>query len=154
MPEAREPRHRESQHFDREIGVRGIVLFGIGLAALIVITGLAMWGLFRGLQQREEGRETPLPPLVLREGAPPVPAPHLQTTPEQDLRALRAMEDSLSHTYGWVDETAGVARIPVERAMQILLEQGLPTRAAPRPWVQPGTWRDPSLQRLAREEAP
>lgn len=154
MREDRSDSRHEPQQFDREIGARGIVLFGVGLAVLLVVTGFAMWGLFRVLQGREEARETPPPPLVLRDGVPPVPAPHLQTTPEQDLRILRALEDSLLHSYGWVDERARVARLPVERAMELLLQQGVPTRVPPRPWVQPGTWRDPSLQRLRREEAP
>jgi len=140
--------------FDREIHVRGIVLFGIFLTVLILVSGAAMWGLAQYLKAREVARDVPPSPLVLREGVPPVPEPHLQTTPEQDLRALRAHEDSLLHSYGWVDAPAGIARVPVERAMDLLLQQGLPTRAEPRPWAPPGQWRDPSLQRLSREVTP
>ena len=144
----------EPEKFDREISVRGLVAFGIGLAVTIIVSGVAMWGLSVLLKEREEAQDRPLPPLVQREGTPPVPEPHLQKTPELDLRALRAHEDSLLHSYSWVDRQAGIARIPVERAMTLLLQQGLPTRAEPMPWTRPGTWRDPSLQRLAREGSP
>ncbi|MCA1555006.1 MAG: hypothetical protein LC737_11585, partial [Chloroflexi bacterium] len=30
--------------------------------------------------------------------------------------------------YGWVDQSAGITHIPIERAMELLLERGLPTR--------------------------
>lgn len=151
MPEQHHP-GKQGETFDREIGLRGIVWFAVGLAVLIVVSGFAMWGLFQYLRAREEARPTRVSPLLLQEGVPPVPEPRLQTTPEQDLRALRAAEDSLLHSYGWIEREKGIARVPVERGMQMLLREGLPTRAEPLPWVPPGTWRDPSLQRIAREE--
>jgi hypothetical protein len=39
---------------------------------------------------------------------------------------LRTAEDTDLNSYGWVDRTAGIARIPIDRAMQLLLERGLP----------------------------
>lgn len=38
------------------------------------------------------------------------------------LRDLRAKEQNASTTYGWVDQTKGVVRVPIERAMQLTLE--------------------------------
>ena len=32
------------------------------------------------------------------------------------------------HSYGWVDQQAGVVRIPIDRAMELLAQRGLPTR--------------------------
>ncbi len=32
------------------------------------------------------------------------------------------------HSYGWVDQPAGVVRIPIDRAMELLAQRGLPTR--------------------------
>jgi hypothetical protein len=151
MPEQRVPGHQE-ETFDREIGLRGIVWFAVGLAILIVVSGVAMWGLFTYLRAREAARPTRVSPVLLQEGVPAVPEPHLQTAPEEDLRAMRAAEDSLLHSFGWVERDQGIARVPVERGMEMLLHEGLPTRPEPLPWVQPGTWRDPSLQRVAREE--
>ena len=42
------------------------------------------------------------------------------------LAELRVVEDADLNSYGWVDRTSGVARIPIDRAMQLLLERGLP----------------------------
>jgi hypothetical protein len=40
------------------------------------------------------------------------------------MRELRAREEAALTSYGWVDREAGRARIPVERAMELLLERG------------------------------
>lgn len=146
--------HGHTEIFDGEIHVRGIAIFGIGLGILIVLSGVAMWGMFKVLLSRQVAGDVPPSALVLQEGNLPVPAPHLQTTPEKDLLALRAREDSLLHSYGWVNQADAIARIPVDRAMEILLQNGLPTRAEPLPWTRPGTWRDPTQQHLQREVAP
>jgi hypothetical protein len=56
------------------------------------------------------------------------PEPRLQKAPVLDLREFRAGEDAVLHTYGWVDPEKGVVRIPVERAMEIVAKEGLPSR--------------------------
>jgi hypothetical protein len=53
----------------------------------------------------------------------------LQTTPIPDLKAIRAAEEQVLTTYGWVDRQQGVVRIPIARAMDILVQHGLPVRA-------------------------
>src|SRR5947207_2842737 len=53
--------------------------------------------------------------------------PRLQISPSEDLKALRAHEEQELMTYGWVNRTAGVVHIPIDRAMELLLERGLPT---------------------------
>jgi hypothetical protein len=47
----------------------------------------------------------------------------LQTAPVQDLQALRASEQSTLDGYGWVDRPAGVVRIPIARAMELLVQR-------------------------------
>lgn len=44
-------------------------------------------------------------------------------TPVEQLRALRAEEQRLLTSYGWVDRSAGLVRIPIERAMDVLIEE-------------------------------
>ena len=62
------------------------------------------------------------------------PQPRLLIKPGASLAELRAAEDSDLTSYGWVDRTSGIARIPIDGAMQLLLERGLPpvgTRQTP-----------------------
>jgi hypothetical protein len=61
------------------------------------------------------------------------PAPNLQINPHDDLMALRAREDAELNTYGWVDRSHGVVRIPIERAMDLIIARGLPVRSAGAP---------------------
>jgi len=56
------------------------------------------------------------------------PQPQLQKTPIPDLKAIRAEEDRLLNGYSWVDQPKGVVRIPVDRAIEVLAQRGLPTR--------------------------
>ena len=58
------------------------------------------------------------------------PEPRLQSNPQQDLSELRAKQESLLKGYGWVNKEAGIARIPIEEAMRIVVQRGLPAREA------------------------
>jgi len=44
------------------------------------------------------------------------------------LKQLRATEDAILTTYGWVDREKGIVRIPIDRAIDLLATRGLPTR--------------------------
>jgi hypothetical protein len=61
------------------------------------------------------------------------PQPELQITPMQDLRRMREIEDAQLRNYGWVDRQAGIAAIPINRAMEILAERGLKSGAPEKP---------------------
>ncbi len=151
--DTREPHGDDASHetFDREIGVGGIVRFGIGLALIVVVSGLVTWWIFVRLRGDEERRDLPPSPIVQREGVPEIPEPRLQTTPERDLAMLRAEEQRFLSTYAWIDRERGVARIPIERSIEILLGQGLPARANAEAWKRP-VWRNPTHARLRTEE--
>jgi hypothetical protein len=56
----------------------------------------------------------------------PEALPQGTKTPEERatiLRELRAKETAAATSYGWVDQTKGVVRIPIERAMQLTVEE-------------------------------
>jgi hypothetical protein len=131
MAEAHIPHahHGEEIHHEvSDINVGGVLLFGGGLFVVTGIVCLLVWVLFGYFNNRETirgAREYPL--AVVQENRLP-PEPRLQTNPREDLRELRAREDEVLTTYGWVDKNAGVVRIPIEEAMKIVVQRGLPTR--------------------------
>ena len=45
-----------------------------------------------------------------------------------DLKEFRAGEDAILNDYGWVDPEKGIVRIPVERALELVAKEGLPSR--------------------------
>jgi hypothetical protein len=63
---------------------------------------------------------------------PPYPAPRLQTDPAKDLRQFVAGETERLNSAGWVDEAHGVAHIPIDEAMRMIAQQGIPDWPAPK----------------------
>jgi hypothetical protein len=67
--------------------------------------------------------------------------PRLEPDPLAPRLSARAQEDALLTSWGWVDKNAGVARIPIDRAMELLARRGLPAAkpmAPATPAVTPG----------------
>jgi hypothetical protein len=54
--------------------------------------------------------------------------PRLETNERLEIKDFRTQEEQTLNSYGWVDQPNGVVRIPIERAMQLLAQRGLPTR--------------------------
>jgi hypothetical protein len=59
-------------------------------------------------------------------GLPVPPAPQLQVRPRMDLDRLHADERARLDSYGWADKNHTIVRLPIERAMELLAERGLP----------------------------
>jgi hypothetical protein len=110
----------------REVDTRGVLLSGFWLAAGLIASLVAMWGLFRVLEKRQEHVDKPLPPQVVVNLKRIPPEPRLEPDPLALRREMRAQEDALLKSYGWVDRTAGSVHIPIDRAMEIVLERGVP----------------------------
>ena len=58
------------------------------------------------------------------------PQPRLEVKPGARLAELRAAENADLNSYGWVDRNAGTVRIPIDRAMQLIFDRGLPDAGA------------------------
>jgi hypothetical protein len=67
------------------------------------------------------------------------PAPRLQMdNGDQDLANLHEREDLLLNYYSWVDRSKGTVRIPIERAMELIAQRGLPVAPNPYASSRPG----------------
>jgi hypothetical protein len=117
----------EGAYEKRDMSVRVIGRFLAGLVVTVIVVLGLMWRLFDYYQTGEARREVPPSPLAEARQIPP--GPTLQVTPQQDLKAMRSEEDVLLHSYGWLDQRAGIVRIPIERAMKLLAERGLPNQS-------------------------
>ncbi|MFI5280763.1 MAG: hypothetical protein ACHQU1_09720 [Gemmatimonadales bacterium] len=107
-------------HEHTDVRARPIVVAGIGLTvALLLVAGL-MLGLFDLLATRAARLSPPPNPLAAAEGPRLPPEPRLQVHAVRDLRELRAAESTILDHYGWVDKQAGVVRIPIARAIDLL----------------------------------
>lgn len=72
--------------------------------------------------------------------APAPPGPRLQLSPAADLKGFRAREEAELNSYGWLNRTTGVVRLPIERAMELVLQQKLPVRSGTNP-LGPSTYQ-------------
>src|SRR4051812_45901136 len=104
----------EVHHETSDVNVRAVLLFGAGLFIAAAIVHLLVWVLFGYFSSHEAVRGAREPPLAATEQNRVPPEPRLQTNPRADLRDLRAREDQMLTSYGWVDKNAGVVRIPIE----------------------------------------
>ncbi len=116
-------------HEESDVNIRAILGFAAGLIVVAIVIHVAIWGLFRFFDARATHQaEQPEYPLAAKQEQRLPPEPRLQTNPRQDLADLRAAEDVTLSTYGWVDRNAGVVRIPIDEAMKLTLQRGLPSR--------------------------
>lgn len=117
--------HPEAEAFDREINVKAIAKMTIGLVVVALVVHLLMWWLIKGFNRLDDTRAPAAEPMAESNVQPPPPEPRLQTSPEEDLRMMRAQEDSLLGQPGWVDQAQGTVRIPIEAAMEVIAGRGL-----------------------------
>ena len=117
-----------ARHEESDVNVRGVLGFAAGLLVTAVLIQFMVWLLFVYFSGREAARVVPEYPLAAGEQTRVPPEPRLQTNPREDLRALRAREDAVLNSYGWVDKTSGVVRIPIDEAIKLTVQRGLPVR--------------------------
>jgi hypothetical protein len=102
---------------------RGIRWFTAGLAVLAVMVLVLMGGLLWFLSGGWPPRQGIVAPMIPATNMSP--APDLQVASSRDYQDMRAAEEAQLHSYRWVDREAGIAAIPIKRAMEILASHGL-----------------------------
>lgn len=112
---------------------RNLAIIGGGLFLLIffVLGVAAVFMAFFGPENQQ-------PPSV-----PQVPEPRLQVNESVNYQDLKATEEARLNGYKWIDQDAGIVQIPIDRAMDLVAERGLPlsfsAQASPTPGGTPGT---------------
>jgi len=131
--------HNPEPGFEREdLTAKPILLFFLGLTVGCLLVALILRGMYSYLEGYEN-RQQPTPnPLVqqttadTREVAPTeiekFPQPRLESNERLEINDFRMQEEKTLNSYGWVDQPGGVIHIPIDRAMQLLAQRGLPTR--------------------------
>jgi hypothetical protein len=119
-----------------DVNTRGVLLFALWLAVGAITAAIAMAALFRALEKKQRSGDRALSPMIAASLARTPPEPRLEPYPLAPRQVLRAQEDEVLTGYGWVDKDRGIARIPIDRAMELLVERGLPP-AKPMPAAAP-----------------
>jgi hypothetical protein len=112
--------HTERRYEERDVQLRPLLFFAMGLVVLAgAVLVLLVW-LFDYLAARQAALMPPPSPLLETGRLPP--QPRLQVVPQRELHAMRREENAVLQSYGWVDRQAGIIRVPVARAMELLVE--------------------------------
>ena len=129
-----------------EADLRVVLVFLAALALASALILLVLWGMF-GYFRSQSAERGPLPSPHMYTSPPNVPQPQLQPDPVADYNVYRVSAGELLHSYGWVDQKAGIARIPIDKAMDLVAERGLP-------WKAPGTGPAPTAPNPNPAEGP
>jgi len=131
----------------RDVKVRPLAVFIAGLTVVIVFSFLVVLWVFRLFSAQHASQDALSAPST--QSRPPVaapadeqmrwPEPRVQSRPADDLKALRADEDAVLTSYGWVDRAGGTVHVPIDVAMQLVLKEGLPVRQPATASPAPGT---------------
>ena len=133
----------DTAHEESDINIGAVLSATVVVAVVCVVTAGLMFGLFRFLEGQAAARDPRLSPLAMPATTMPpnqmatptfgsAPDPKLLTDEPRYLSGVRGEWQRDLHTYGWVDQGAGVARIPIDRAKALMVERGtLAVRAEP-----------------------
>ena len=121
-----EPVASRISHETRDISVRAVTWFAAGLVISGMAISLGVVELFQLFKREHPSPESPS--RIVQQPHVIAPPPQLQTNPTAELEQFEAAQDAKLNSYGWIDKNGGVVRIPIQRAMDLIVERGLPTR--------------------------
>jgi hypothetical protein len=125
----------------QDIGAKGVLYFLLGLAIAGLFTYFVVDGVYSFLNGRSEAQQAPVNPLVKNAPADTrnisaeypqeaFPNPRLEVDERGQLNDIRIKEEQTLQSYGYVDKNAGTVRIPIDRAMDLIAQRGLPVQKA------------------------
>ena len=120
------PRPGSSPGYEKhDVDARKVTVYGLLLILVIIGVGLAVTiAVFQYLGKPQPG-DSGSPLLQIPQT---LPEPRLQMNPVRDYQEFRAAEEAYLNSYGWIDRLNGVVRIPADRALELVLQRGLPQR--------------------------
>ncbi|HUJ93478.1 MAG TPA: hypothetical protein VLW46_00785 [Candidatus Bathyarchaeia archaeon] len=131
------PVHKDVNFESKDINVRTILMYLLALAVAVAAAFAVTVLILRVTEKMAADSDRSLPPSHQGVGATKPPEPMLQgvpghtNDPQEDLREKMAADTKANEQLGWVDRSAGIAQIPVEDAMKMIVNKGLPSGAAP-----------------------
>jgi hypothetical protein len=128
-------------HEHSDVDVKAILSFAAIVTVVSIVCGFVVWGMFGFFERQAAGRDPQMSPLAVpATQMPPTTTgafafggaqqhqPQLLTNEPAALRQHRQEEDAQLQRYGWVNQSGGVARVPIADAKKLIVERGLASR--------------------------
>lgn len=118
---------------DSELNTKAIVYVGVGTVMVTLVSMILVWWLFQGFRKLESAEDPK--PSALPEAAEKLvpPAPRLEISPPENLKELRALEQTALDSPAWIDQAQGKIRLPIDLALDVVARRGLGEAAVPEP---------------------
>src|SRR4051812_37971747 len=142
----------QAQHEESDVNIKAIVGFGIFLVVSAIVIHVALYGLyifFDRMADKQDPQGAQRNPMMTTEkpvGTPTMSAesraetakrlnrtfggnalnPMLQVNDVHDMDMMREAQDTQMSEYQWTNKGTGNVRIPIDRAMELIVERGLP----------------------------
>jgi hypothetical protein len=110
-------------HETSDVNPRYVLYFAIALTLLAGVTLAGVWWMYRYFEGRPP--ETDFRPTLVDVPDVPLPEPRLQIAPPEEYQAQVRREMDILNSYGWVDREKGIARIPIDLAIEIAAQRGV-----------------------------
>ncbi|HWZ25176.1 MAG TPA: hypothetical protein VN037_07830 [Verrucomicrobiae bacterium] len=136
------PRNDTVSYEARDIKVHSIYWYLIALTISVAASFFICIYILRYTERLVSRHDAPIMPARAAMGPdyhvlPPEPrlqgVPGHDADPQQDHRDKVRADNEANEKYGWVDQNAGIAQIPVKEAMKIIAQKGLPAQPAAAP---------------------
>jgi hypothetical protein len=133
--------------YEREdLSPTGVMYFMVGLVVVVIAIYVIVDGMYHFLDRTERANQANMSPIVTpnpdtRAITPQdplsFPQPRLETDERSQLNDYIQKQDQKLMTYDWLDKDSGIVRIPIDRAMDLIAERGLPVRTESNSAVAP-----------------
>ncbi len=140
----------------RDISLVVLLKWGIFLFAFVAFNSVLTLGVYYLFVRQEVRQDSPAEANALKR-LPQDPYPLLQPKPVLDIKDYRVKEDSRVTSPAWADKPGGTLRVPINRAMEMVLQKGLPARpngSAVPSAPAPGDYLAPLSGQPVRPEVP
>jgi hypothetical protein len=118
----------------RDADTTGVLKFLVVLGIVLVLTAVVCYALFRYYSAHAQNQAASESPFAETRQVPS--GPQLQVYPREDWLKFRAEQQKSLETLDWANRSAGIARVPIEDAMDLLVKKGVPVQGeAPAPPV-------------------
>jgi hypothetical protein len=131
-----EPQQDDIGFEHEDLGAKPVIGFIVTLVISGVLIYYVIWGIFHFLDAYDRKHQQARTPMIQVESntrdvqtqlIQRFPEPRLEDNERTELNGFRYGEEQELNSYGWVDKNAGIAHIPIEQAMQLIAQKGLPT---------------------------